>query len=167
MIAHINIGGKRRPVAFGHEVAYDYEVNTGRNYNDLMLRVFDMLALSAQMAPIADATTADMEVDAAVALITQPESRRRVETFSVVPFTDITYFGMLYAHRREGVEVDFEASDVAEWLFGDSKAMSACMRILVDSLPKNTATEEPGEAKKKPAPSARPTGKASSRPRQR
>jgi hypothetical protein len=76
----------------------------------------------------------------------------------VVPLTDLVYYGMLYAHRREGVAVDFEAADVAGWVFDDAEAMTACLRFLMDSLPQNKGT---GDAKKKTMPK---TAQANPRP---
>lgn len=166
MITYIQIGGKRRPVAFGYAVAYDYELNTGRNYNDLMVRVSEMMMIAAQIKQ--DVSPGEMEIDEAVAIMTNEKTRRAMGAFSVVPMTDATYHGMLYAHRREGLAVDFEASDVAGWLFGDKKAMAACMKLLVDSLPKQGDEEDPApsEAKKKTARMDLPTGgRSSKRPR--
>jgi hypothetical protein len=169
MITYIKIGGKNRPVAYGYQVAYDYEINTGRNYNDLMVRVSEMMFIAAQIHQ--DVKPGDMEIEDAVALISDEKTRRAMGNFSVVPMTDATYYGMLYAHRREGVAVDFEASDVAGWLFSDRKAMSACMKLLVDSLPKQDEADDPApsEAKKKtlaPGRTDLPTGgRSSKRPR--
>lgn len=168
MITYIRIGGKQRPVCFGHQVAYDYEFNTGRNYNALLVSVSEMFFKSAAAIGDADAA-ADMELEAAALLLSE-EKKQAVATFSVVPLTDLVYHGMLYAHRREGLEIDFEAADVAGWVFDDPDTMSACMRLMMESLPQNKAA---ADAKKKttsqPAPTAKPsasTGKNSSkRPR--
>lgn len=165
MITWIRIGGKQRPVCFGYQVAYDYEFNTGRNYNELLVRVSDMFFQSAAAVTGPDGAV-DMEIDE-VAILLSEERRKAVSQFSVVPLTDLVYYGMLYAHRREGIEADFEPSDVAEWVFSEQETMSACLRLMMESLPQNRQT---ADAKKKTnsQAAARPsasTGKNSSKRR--
>ena len=169
MITWIRIGGKQRPVCFGYQVAYDYEFNTGRNYNELLVRVSEMFFQSAAAVTGPDGAV-DMEIDE-VAILLSEERKKAVAQFSVMPLTDLVYYGMLYACRREGIEIDFEAADVAEWVFGDQDAMQACLKLLMDALPQN---RQAADAKKKTIspgqpPTARPsesTGRNSSkRPR--
>lgn len=144
MITWIRIGGKERPVCFGYQVAYDYEFNTGRNYNELLVKVSDMMFQSAA-AVVGNDGAVDMEIDE-VAILLSEERKKAVSQFSVVPLTDLVYYGMLYAHRREGLETDFEPADVAEWVFSDQEAMGACMRLLMESLNQN---RQDADAKKK------------------
>ncbi len=167
MITYIRIGGKQRPVCFGHQVAYDYEFNTGLNYNALLVKVSEMFFHSAAAVTGSDGAV-DMEIDE-VAILLSEERKKAVAEFSVVPLTDLVYYGMLYAHRREGIEVDFEASQVAGWVFDDPNTMSDCIRLLMESLPQN---KPGGDAKKKMTPSSLPaaspaksTGKTYSKPR--
>lgn len=166
MIQYIRIGGQDRPVAFGHKVSYDYEINTGKSYNELLLRVGETLNASAALVPGQSKDLVDIEVAASV--LTDPEKRRAVAAFSVVPLTDLVYYGMVYAHRKERIPLDFEAADVAEWLFGDFVAMGVVVRLLFDSLP-DRAPRVPGENDigKKKTMSHRPasTGTRSSKPR--
>lgn len=157
MINYVTIGGEQRPVAFGHKVAYDYEINTGKNYNALLVAVSEMFFASAAAVSGADGA-ADMDIDE-IAIHLSEDRKKAVEQFSVVPLTDIVYYGMLYAHRREGIEVDFEPSDVAEWIFGDQAAMNACMRLLMESLPANK------DAQKKTQPVAKPNRALRARPK--
>lgn len=165
MITYIRIGGKQRPVCFGHQVAYDYEFNTGRNYNALLMSVSEMFFQSAAAVAGPDGAV-DMEIDE-LAILMSDERKKAITQFSVVPLTDLVYHGMLYAYRREGLEVNFEASDVAGWVFDDHEAMTNCIRLMMESLPQNKADE----AKKKtttsiPAASQRPSiGRTSSKPR--
>jgi len=58
------------------------------------------------------------------------------------------YYGMLYAHRKEKIAIDFEPADVAGWIFDDPEAMAACVRLLMESLPPG------GEKKTTPGPAA-------------
>lgn len=165
MITYIRIGGKQRPVCFGHQVAYDYEFNTGRNYNALLMGVSDMMFQSAAAITGPDGA-ADMEIDE-VAILLNEDRKRAITNFSVVPLTDLVYHGMVYAHRREGIPLDFEASEVAGWVFDDHQAMTDCLRLMMESLPKTD------EAKKKTMPASKPAaapprqsiGKTSSKPR--
>ena len=154
MINYIKIGGKERPIAFGHRVAYNYEVQTGHSYNALVLQVADMITKSATAMPGTD----DLELEDA-AQILHSNSRKAAESFSIVPLTKLTYIGLAYAHRKEGIPVDFEEEDVAEWLFDDPAAMQAVFVCLFESLPKGEAKEE-GKKKTEPRPSpARRRGK--------
>lgn len=131
MISYILIGGQNRPICFGNQVAYDYEIQTGKNYAALRMSVVEMIGHASA------ATFGDQAGDMEVADVLQHigDVRKHVEHFSIVPFTDLVYYGMLYAHRREGIEIDFEAADVAGWVFDDQDAMNVCMQLFVDSLP--------------------------------
>lgn len=167
MITYIRIGGKQRPVCFGHQVAYDYEFNTGRNYNALLMAVSEMMFQSA-VAVAGNDGAADMEIDD-VAILMSEERKKAITQFSVVPLTDLVYYGMLYAHRREGLEVTFEASQVAGWVFDDRETMTACLRLMMESLPQNKTDADAKKKTAKPAAAASPrlsTGNHSSkRPR--
>jgi hypothetical protein len=144
MVNYISIGGKERPLAFGHAVAYHYETFTGGNYNELLI-------------------TVGRELEAAGQAVQDDDLVRVATAMHVKPLTDLVFAGMKYAHRKEGIEIDFDAEDVAEWLFGDSEAISQCIAALMES----TAKTKPEDAKKKivPGTTARPgsTGKALSK----
>ena len=141
MVTWIKLGGKERPIAFGHAVAYSYETQTGGNYNELLIKVGG-------------------ELDAAGKAVQDDDMARVATAMHVKPLTDLVFAGLRYAHRKEGVEIDFEADDVAEWIFSDGEAMNQCITALFESLPKAEPT-----AKKKPLMSARPgsTGKGLSK----
>lgn len=144
MVNYIKIGGKERPIAFGYAVAYAYESQTGGNYNELIFRV---------------AT----EMEQAGQALSDNDLIRVATSMHVKPMTDLVYFGLKYAHRKEGIDVDFEVEDVAEWLFADKSAMESCVTALFESLPKPDG-QNTSDAKKKMA-TARPgsTGKALSK----
>ena len=144
MVNYISIGGKERPLAFGHAVAYHYETFSGGNYNELLIKVGG-------------------ELEAAGRAVQDNDLVRVATAMHIKPLTDLVFAGMKYAHRKEGIEIDFEAEDVAEWLFGDSEAMQRCIAALFESLPQNAGKD----AKKKivPGATARPgsTGKGLSK----
>lgn len=165
MITYIKIGGKRRPIAFGYQVSYDYEINTGRNYNALLVAVSDMFARSAT-AMTGNESDADAQEIEDVAQFMSDERRKAVTEFSVVPLTDLVFYGMLYAHRKERIEVDFEAADVADWIFSDREAMTACLRLLMDASPAKANDDDAAAKKNGMGPSKASIGKGSSRRRQ-
>ena len=164
MITYIKIGGKRRPISFGYQVSYDYEVNTGRNYNALLMAVSDMFTRSAIAMSGNESDAGEQDIED-VANFIGDERRKAINEFAVVPLTDLVFYGMLYAHRKEGIEIDFEPADVADWVFSDPAAMSACLRLLMDASASQT---DKAESAKKNAmgPSKQSTGKGSSRRRQ-
>lgn len=131
MIQWIKLGGQERPITFGHAVAYGYEAQTGGNYNELLFRVAS-------------------EMDAAGQAVNDNDLARIATAVSVKPLTDLIYFGLKHAHRKEGVEINFDVEDVAEWVFGDQDAMQQCVTALFESLPKADGTAgESATAKKK------------------
>ena len=130
MVQWVKIGGKERPLAFGYSVAYAYESQTGGNYNELIFKVAG-------------------EMEAAGQAMSDNDLVRVATAMHVKPLTDLVYFGLKYAHRRDGVEIDFEAEDVADWLFSDQNAMQSCVVALFDSLPRPSADGESAPAAKK------------------
>lgn len=148
MVNWIEIGGKERPVAFGYAVAYAYETQTGGNYNELIYTVAG-------------------EMEQAGRAINNNDLNGVATAVHVKPLTDLVFFGLKYAHRKEGVAIDFEAEDVAEWLFSDQAAITACVTALFESLPqpKSEDAAQPSAAKKKQVARPGSTGKALSKPR--
>lgn len=140
------MGGKERPLAFGYEVAYAYEADTGGNYNALIYKIAEEMTKAANAMGENDL----MAVASAV---------------SVKPITDVVYHGLKYAHRRADLETDFEAEDVAEWLFSNPAAMQACVQALFDSLPRPEGSDV-GTKKKTSARPNESTGRNLSRRRQ-
>jgi hypothetical protein len=143
MITWIKIGGKERPITFGHAVAYGYEAQTGGNYNELLFQVAS-------------------EMDKAGQAVNDNDLARIATAVHVKPLTDLVFFGLKHAHRKEGIEVDFEAEDVADWVFGDQAAMQQCVNALFESLPKPEAGES-DTAKKKTTARPGSTGKGYSK----
>lgn len=133
MINWIKLGGQERPLAFGYAVAYAYETQTGGNYNELIFRVAS-------------------EMEQAGKALSDNDLIRVATAVHVRPLTDLVFFGLKYAHRKEGIEIDFEPEDVAEWLFTDQEAMQACVTAMFDSLPR----PDKDEPKKKAVTEVRP-----------
>lgn len=143
MITWVKMGGKERPIAFGHAVAYGYEAQTGGNYNELLFRVAS-------------------EMDMAGQAVNDNDLARIATAVSIKPLTDLVFFGLKYAHRKEGLEIDFEVEDVAEWIFGNQTAMQQCVVALFESLPKPDGNEA-ATAKKKTVARPGSTGKGLSK----
>lgn len=165
MITYIKIGGRQRPIAFGYKVAYDYEINTGKSYNELLMAVSDMFLQSAAAMTGSETGAEQQDLEDVVQFMGE-ERRRALSQFSIVPLTNLVYYGMLYAHRKEGLDIDFEASDVAEWIFSDRAAMTSCLRILMDASPSNGA-DDSASKKNKMGPSIQSTGARLSKRRPR
>lgn len=123
----IKIGGKERPIHFGNEVAYSFQLRTGKKY---LAEVNDVL--TKDLAPIAAEMGTD---DTSIAAV----------NMDVVRLTDLVFGAMVYAHRHEKIEVDFEPEDVGGWLLNDMEALSAAVALLIDSIP----MQAPDDAKKK------------------
>lgn len=142
MVHYIKLGGKERPLSFGYEVGYSYESATGANYNELIYKIAS-------------------EITKAGEAMNDNDLGRVAAAMSVKPMTDVVYFGLKHAHRREGIEVDFDVERVAGWLFGDQAAMQACVTALFESLPR--PGEGDADAKKKTTARPGSTGKGLSK----
>lgn len=149
MIHWIKLGGEERPVCFGYEVARSYELDTGGNYNELLFTIANETQQSFeayQTGNIAGAVAA-----------------RRVG-----PISDLVFAGLKYAYRKEGFVIDFDADDVAGWLFGDTTAMERCITAVFESMPQPKSEEgqqQPAASKKKTIARPGSTGKALSKRR--
>ena len=141
------MGGVERPVWFGYEVAYTYEAQTGGNYNELLFKVAE-------------------DIDKAGQAIADNDIVRAGLSMRIKPLSDLVYFGMKYAHRKEGMEFNLDVEELAGMLFADNSAVSACITAIFDSLPKPTG-EDAAKKKALATTTARPgsTGKALSKRR--
>jgi hypothetical protein len=150
MVNWIKIGGVERPAVFGYEVAYSYEMATGGNYNQLLFSIAGQVEESR-----AGADAGDM--------------LRAASALQVKPITDLVFFGLKYGYRKEGMTIDFEVDDVAEWIFTDMSVLQQCITAIFESLPKPKSEddEQPAAAKKKTPARPGSTGKALSKPQRR
>lgn len=130
MTNYIKIGGKERPIGFGFHVGLEYEIQTGKNYNAL---VYGILGQAEQTR---DRYLAGDLAGAANAM-------------SLLPMTTVVYYGLRFGCHQESVEVDFELSDVANWVFSDQHVMEQCLTLLFESLPRPSGEQINAAAKKK------------------
>lgn len=134
MTTWIKLGGKERPMRFTYDAGYKYEEETGGNWNET---IFSVVLASER---VKEALAAGDFLGVASA-------------FSVKPISDLTFFALRYEHRKMGIEIDFEPEDVANWLFSDPPAMSACSAAIHAALPR---VQDDDSTKKKPAESKKP-----------
>lgn len=120
------MGGAERPVHFSNKIAYEYEKTTGRKYLADVITVFRQIETNAK--------NPDQEIEQALANI------------SVVLLVDLVLVALKYAYRKEGIQIDFQAEDVSEWLLSDSGALGAVIGAIFESLPQ---PEQDDDAKKK------------------
>lgn len=125
----VNIGGKSRPIHFSNRVAYEFERITGRPYLaavDALIRDLQALAIRSQKEEVEDVA----------------------KDLHVAGLVDMVFAGLSYGHRVERLPVDFDVYDVSEWLLDDPDAISACVSLLIESLPMAKAEETNGAKKK-------------------
>lgn len=114
---NITIGGKERPIHFGNEVAYSYQLRTGKKY------LAEVNALLTQdLAPVAAEIGTDDVGTAAV-------------NMDVVRLAELTFGALAYAHRKQNTPIDFDTEDVAGWLLTDMEALQQAITLLIDSIP--------------------------------
>lgn len=140
MVQWVKIGGRERPISFGYEVGYAYEMATGGNYNELIMQIA-------------------AEITAAGQAMSDNDLNRVAVAMRVRPLTDVVYHGLKYAHRREQIEIDFEPEDVAGWLFRDQAAIQACVSALFESLPRPGESDDESAKKKTVTSRSASTGK--------
>lgn len=128
MVHFIELGGVERPVSFGQALAYEYELTTGRSYLRDLQQLFIEISEVAAGMNTDDVTTAASQM-------------------SVVKFVDLMHCALRLGHRYERQTVGFDAYQVAEWLLGDSEAVSRLVGWLAEANfdPKS----DDGEASKK------------------
>ena len=128
MVHFIELGGIERPVSFSQALAYEYELTTGNSYLRDLRQLFIEIAEVAAGMNTEDVATAASQM-------------------SVVKFVDLMHCALRLGARYERRAVDFDAYQVAEWLLGDSKAVSKLVGWLAEANfdPKS----DDGEASKK------------------
>jgi len=129
MEAIVSLGGKRRPLTFVAQVAYYYELRTGRVF------LADVMQLLNQMANAEEAIASGRVEDG-------------LKAVSNVLFADIAYEGLCYAARKRGEAFDAEPADVHAWLYGDAEAIKEVVTLLVNSLPRADNGAAEGDEKK-------------------
>ena len=142
----INIGGRKRPINFTFEVAYDYERTTGRMY------IKDYNQLCAQLAETANRLQSE-----------GPETAG--DGISMVLLADMVHTALDYGARKAGQEFDGTPQEVAGWLLSDVAASEQVFLLLFDSMAtakkKTETTNIQDKATRKPTKRERSTGKPS------
>lgn len=110
MTHYINIAGQPMPFAFTMLANYEYERNTGRNFEA------DAAELAAQVITAGAALNTD---DVATA----------VSTVSMVRYIDIVYAAAIAGHRREKKNVPFTFEEFVE-MMGESREQATELTTL-------------------------------------
>lgn len=129
MIHYLNLGDAERPLSFAYSVAYEYELQTGKFYEQ------DVQDLARQIVIAGMAIGTD---DTGVA----------ARGLSVVKFVDILFACLVVGHRKTSQSVTFTKHDVADWLGGNLDAVSRFTTMLLEAnfnLP-GEKSDEPADA---------------------
>lgn len=114
MIHYINLGDAERPITFSYSVAYEYELQTGKFYEQ------DVQELARQI------------VIAGAALGTD-DSAKAAQSLSIVKFVDILHACLLVGCRKTATPVNFTKYDVADWLGGNPEAVARFTTLLLEA----------------------------------
>jgi len=125
---HIHLGGADRPISFANQVAYNYELATGRVYHADIVRLM-------------------LQIEAAAAAMRTDRMEDAVRSVSTVLVADLVHAALAYACRLEKTPVDFGPDDVAAWLLDDRDAVGILVGMMAESMPR---PDESADAKKKP-----------------
>lgn len=141
----IHIGGRKRPINFTFEVAYDYERTTGRKY------IKDYNLLCAQLAETANRLQSE-----------SPETAG--DGISIVLLADMVHAALDYGARKVGQELEATPQEVAGWILSDQNAAQQVFTVLLESVStpkkKTLKTEETPTTTTQTTPKkARSTGK--------
>ncbi len=131
MTHFIELGEKERPVCFTQALGYEYERTMQRSF----LR--DLNGLFEQIARVGQAIGTNDVGEAAAGM-------------SVVILVDMAYCALRLGYRREKMEVDFDAYDVADWILNNEPAVSQLTVWLVEANIDTSKKPEPQGSKKKP-----------------
>ena len=141
----ISIGGRKRPINFTFEVAYDYERTTGRKY------IQDYNQLCAQLAETANRLKTESPNTAG-------------DGISMVLLADMVHTALDYGARKIGQEFEGTPQEVAGWLLSDATAAEQVFMAILESMApakkKTTTTTNEAMTTPKKTP-ARSTGKRS------
>lgn len=57
-----------------------------------------------------------------------------LENVSITVMVDLVYYGLICGHRKAAVNVDFDKSDVADWIGADQDILTAVMESFTESF---------------------------------
>ncbi len=131
MVHYINLGGRERPFTLVYSVPFDYEMEyEGRFYNtDVAELVAQMMNAAASMGEAQKRLLEDKESNYTkiIGLISQANS----VGLSVVRLVNILYIALKVGHRIAGEPVDFTKQDVADWIGGNTDAVTKFTIVLL------------------------------------
>lgn len=142
----IELGGKERPIELNYAIAYDYEEDTGGNYNELVFKVVE------EASRVGEA-------------MAKNDLKEVAASMGVKNLSDIVYYALLYTHRERSLNVDFAPRDVANWLFSNQEAMTKCLMVVFESLNRDSGEGETTAKKKAVKPRPASNGKNYSKQR--
>lgn len=114
MVRYVRLGGQDRPVCFSYAVAYEYERQTGKFYEQ------DVQTLAAQVIAAGAEHSTDDVASAA-------------RHISMVKFIDILHACLVVGYRKERMQVDFAPYDVADWLSEDRDTVTEFTAMLLEA----------------------------------
>lgn len=131
MIHYLTLGDAERPLTFAYSVAYEYELQTGKFYEN------DVHSLARQIV----LAGIDMGTD---------DTAVAARGVSIVKFVDILFACLVVGHRKTNTPVTVTRHDVADWLGGNLDAVSRFTTMLLEanfSLPgEKSDSDEPADA---------------------
>lgn len=114
MIHNIHLGGQDRPLTFAYSAAYEYELSTGKFYEQ------DVAELAVQ-------------VIAAGAMLKTDNLGEAARTISMVKYLDIAYAALRAGHLKTRTPINFTVHDVADWFGEDKKQASRFTELLLQA----------------------------------
>lgn len=159
MIYHINIGGEERPLTLVYSVPWQYELDTGRYYNQ------DVTELCVEILRAGETVNAAREnltkTEGAKSTVDQMIDLIRIANgsagFSMVRFIDIFYVSLAVGHRKSGVPFPFTKTEIADMVMSDGAVveiftlllLQANFKLKLDDADDNDSKAPDDDAKKK------------------
>ena len=147
MIHHINIGGEDRPLTLTYSVPWQYELETGRYYNQ------DVTELCVEILRAGDEVNKARKnfeqqgepksnVDQMIDLIRIANGSAG---FSMVRFIDIFYVSLAVGHRKSGVPFPYTKTEIADMVMNEGEVVEKFTLLLLQANFK-LKLDDPGEA---------------------
>lgn len=140
MQRQINLGGKFRPIQFGHGMILEYEDTTGRLYLDDLETLRERLSAAYATLPKGENRQ-----------ITEDDMRALGRKMPLGHLARFCFIALRWAGRRAGETLDFTQEDVLGWIMESPAEMATLVTFIIDSMQKTDDEPAPESAKKKPA----------------